>query len=107
MGVRRRLGVHQRHVLVGVLSLEKHLRAPLLHRPHVDAGAPRALDHVNPADQHQWRATNTVFEDIALANAPQNFNLIGAGEPERLIAARPDDAIMGEEGDDRPGTSGA
>ena len=25
---------------------------------------------------------------------------------ERLIAARPDDAIMGEEGDDRPGTSG-
>ena len=25
---------------------------------------------------------------------------------ERLVAARPDDAIMGEEGDDRPGTSG-
>ena len=43
---------------------------------------------VNPADQHQWRTSNTVFEDIALANAPQNFNLIGAGEPERLIAAR-------------------
>ena len=43
---------------------------------------------VNPADQREWRTGNTVFEDIALANAPQNFNLIGAGEPERLIAAR-------------------
>ena len=42
---------------------------------------------VNPADHHDL-GDNRVFEDIALANAPQNFNLIGAGEPERLLAAR-------------------
>jgi predicted permease len=45
------------------------------------------LVRVNPADQREWRAS-AMFEDIALANAPQNFNLIGAGEPERLVAAR-------------------
>jgi putative ABC transport system permease protein len=43
---------------------------------------------VNPADHRALRSGNTVFEDIALANAPQNFNLIGSGEPERLVAAR-------------------
>ena len=43
---------------------------------------------VNPADQRELRSNNSVFEDIALANAPQNFNLIGSGEPERLVAAR-------------------
>ena len=43
---------------------------------------------VNPADQRELRSSNRVFEDIALANAPQNFNLIGSGEPERLVAAR-------------------
>ena len=43
---------------------------------------------VNPADQRELRSSNSVFEDIALANAPQNFNLIGSGEPERLVAAR-------------------
>ena len=42
----------------------------------------------NAADYEEWRRSNTVFEDIALANAPQNFNLIGAGEPERLVAGR-------------------
>jgi putative ABC transport system permease protein len=43
---------------------------------------------VNPADHREWRTSATVFEDIALANAPQNFNLIGSGEPERIVAAR-------------------
>jgi len=42
----------------------------------------------NPADHREWLVTNTVFEDIALANAPQNFNFSGGGEPERLLAAR-------------------
>ena len=43
---------------------------------------------VNPADHRDLRSSNSVFEDIALANAPQNFNLISLGEPERLVAAR-------------------
>jgi hypothetical protein len=43
---------------------------------------------VNPADRRDLRSRNSVFDDIALANAPQNFNLIGSGEPERLVAAR-------------------
>lgn len=43
---------------------------------------------MNPADYRDLRDSNTVFGEIALANAPQNFNLIGSGEPERLAAAR-------------------
>jgi putative ABC transport system permease protein len=43
---------------------------------------------VNPADVGELRRTSSVFEDIGLASAPQNFNLIGAGEPERVVAAR-------------------
>ena len=43
---------------------------------------------INPADQRDLRATSSVFEDVALASVPQNFNLIGSGEPERVIAAR-------------------
>ena len=43
---------------------------------------------LNPADHRDIRGGNGVFEDIALANAPQNFNLIGVGDPERLLAAR-------------------
>jgi putative ABC transport system permease protein len=43
---------------------------------------------VNPADHRDLRSSNSVFEDIALANAPQNFNLIGSGEPERLVSSR-------------------
>ncbi len=46
------------------------------------------LARVNPADQRELRAASSVFEDVALASVPQNFNLIGAGEPERVIAAR-------------------
>ena len=43
---------------------------------------------INPADQRDLQHSNGVFEDVALANAPQNFNLIGGGPPERLVAAR-------------------
>jgi putative ABC transport system permease protein len=49
-------------------------------------GALRA--RVSPADVRDLRSTSSVFEDIALASAPQNFNLIGLGEPERVVAAR-------------------
>ena len=43
---------------------------------------------LNVADYRDLRQSTRVFEEIALANAPQNFNLIGAGEAERLVAAR-------------------
>ena len=42
----------------------------------------------NVADVREWRQSNTVFDDIALANSPQNFNLVGDGEPERVLAGR-------------------
>ena len=45
-------------------------------------------DGVNGADHRDWRAANTVFTDIALVNNLANFNLTGAGEPERLLGAR-------------------
>jgi putative ABC transport system permease protein len=44
--------------------------------------------NVNAADYRDWRADNHVFEDIALVRHVANFNLIGAGEPERLFGAR-------------------
>ena len=43
---------------------------------------------VNPADGRDLGGANAVFDDVALASAPQNFNLIGSGEPERVAAAR-------------------
>jgi putative ABC transport system permease protein len=43
---------------------------------------------LNAADQRALVAGNTVFDDISLATAPQNFNLTGSGEPERVVAAR-------------------
>jgi putative ABC transport system permease protein len=51
---------------------------------------PAAVDRVkvNPADQRDLVRGTGAFEDVALANAPQNFNLIGDGEPERVVAAR-------------------
>ena len=47
---------------------------------------PRAL--VNAADHRDWRAANRTLEDIALVRPVANFNLTGAGEPERLLGAR-------------------
>jgi putative ABC transport system permease protein len=44
--------------------------------------------NVNAADYRDWRTDNHVFEDIALIRHVANFNLIGAGEPERLFGAR-------------------
>ena len=43
---------------------------------------------MNGADHRDWLASNHVFEDIALYRNLANFNLTGAGEPERLLAAR-------------------
>ena len=43
---------------------------------------------VNGADHRDWLASNHVFEDIALYRNLANFNLTGAGEPERLLGAR-------------------
>jgi putative ABC transport system permease protein len=43
---------------------------------------------VNGADHRDWLASNHVFEDIALYRSLANFNLTGAGDPERLLAAR-------------------
>ena len=43
---------------------------------------------VNGADHRDWLASNHVFEDIALLRNVASFNLIGAGDPERLQAAR-------------------
>jgi len=41
----------------------------------------------SPANFIDWRAQNTVFEGMA-AMAPQNFNLTGAGDPERCDGRR-------------------
>src|SRR5215831_3911168 len=42
------------------------------------------IDLVSPADLADWRAQNTVFEDLAATNdAP--YNLTGMGEPESLF----------------------
>jgi putative ABC transport system permease protein len=49
-------------------------------------GSQRA--RVNAADVRDLRDSTAVFEDIALATAPQNFNLVGVDEPERVVAAR-------------------
>jgi putative ABC transport system permease protein len=43
---------------------------------------------LNPADERVLRTSNRTFEDVGLSTAPQNFNLIGSGEAERLVAAR-------------------
>jgi len=48
----------------------------------------RARMSVNGADYRDWLASNHVFEDIALYRNLANFNLTGAGDPERLLAAR-------------------
>lgn len=82
----------ERSALVGELAglaLDVAREAAVLIREHAAAGVSVAatkssdIDIVTAAD----RATETLIR-------------------ERLIARRPDDAILGEEGDDRPGTSG-
>jgi putative ABC transport system permease protein len=54
------------------------------HLPDEAGARPR----VNAADYRDWRDRTSVFEGAALGNAPQNFNLIGSGEPERVLAGR-------------------
>ena len=43
---------------------------------------------VGAADYFDWRQRQRVFEDLALTRPVANFNLTGAGEPERLQGAR-------------------
>jgi putative ABC transport system permease protein len=43
---------------------------------------------VNAADAAAWRTSNRVFDGIALVRNVANFNLTGAGTPERLLGAR-------------------
>ncbi|PYQ01145.1 MAG: ABC transporter permease [Acidobacteria bacterium] len=47
---------------------------------------PRAL--VAAADAREWQRGSRVFEDTALVRPIANFNLVGEGEPERLLGAR-------------------
>ena len=49
-------------------------------------GLPRAYE--GAANIHDIRAGNHVFEDVAILRPIANFNLIGAGEPERLNGSR-------------------
>src|SRR5689334_2762748 len=42
---------------------------------------------VGLANVFDWRARNHVFENIAAVRMVRNFNLVGDGEPERLLAA--------------------
>jgi putative ABC transport system permease protein len=50
------------------------------------SGFPKA--NTGAADYFDWRRRNDVFEDMALTRAVANFNLTGAGEPERLRGGR-------------------
>ena len=43
---------------------------------------------VGVADHRDWVAQNRVFDEIALVRSVANFDLTGAGEPERLFGAR-------------------
>src|SRR5262245_25612052 len=45
------------------------------------------IDLVSPADLADWRAQNTVFEDLA-ATTDAQYNMTGMGEPELLIGYR-------------------
>jgi putative ABC transport system permease protein len=53
--------------------------APRLGLTRAFAGAANARD---------WRQQNTVFDDVALVRTIANFNLVGEGEPMRLLGAR-------------------
>jgi putative ABC transport system permease protein len=75
------LPFHEPDRLVNISSLSSRL----------DQGGgvmPRARLGANAADHRDWQQANHVFEDIALFRDIGNFNLIGNGEPERLLAAR-------------------
>jgi predicted permease len=49
-------------------------------------GLPRA--QVAAADFREWRNESGSFEELGLVRPVANFNLTGAGEPERLLGAR-------------------
>jgi predicted permease len=54
--------------------------------------APRELGfhsaYAGAADYFDWRKQQQVFEDMGLTRPIANYNLTGAGEPERLLGAR-------------------
>ena len=51
-----------------------------------ERGVPRG--HVAMANVYDWKARNHVFTDVAVLRPIANFNLTGAGEPERLNGSR-------------------
>jgi putative ABC transport system permease protein len=51
-------------------------------------GLARNPGPVCAADYREWRRANDVFEDIALVRPVASFNLVGWGDPERLVGAR-------------------
>src|SRR4029450_13493242 len=73
-------------VVLRPLPYPEPTRLVSLFAPLPQLGIQRA--NVNAADYRDWRTDNHVFDDIALIRHVANFNLIGAGEPERLFGAR-------------------
>ncbi|MBI4471769.1 MAG: ABC transporter permease, partial [Acidobacteria bacterium] len=43
---------------------------------------------VGVANYLDWRAQNTVFEEVGITKLVQNFNITGDGEPERVLGGR-------------------
>lgn len=73
-------------VLLRDLPYEQPDRLVSLGAKFPRAGFPKA--NAGAADYFDWRKRQRVFEDIALTRIVGNYNLAGAGEPERLQGAR-------------------
>src|SRR5262245_49151130 len=73
-------------VLLRRLPYPEPSRLVALWSSSVDQSMPRY--NVSPANWRDWRSQLTSFDDIALTRPIANFNLTGAGEPERLQGAR-------------------
>jgi putative ABC transport system permease protein len=54
----------------------------------VTVGHSRTFTAVGIANYLDWRAQNTVFDEIAITKLTQNFNITGDGEPERVLGGR-------------------
>jgi predicted permease len=70
-------------VLLKPLPFFEPERLVMLWEDQSALGFPR--DEVAPANFADWRAQQSVFEDMATLNW-KNFNLTGDGEPERILA---------------------
>src|SRR5262245_3130839 len=86
-GHRREHGDLQRRQSCAALSPAVQGRRPAGDGLGIESAARRSIDLVSPADLVDWRAQNTVFEDLA-ATSDAQFNLTGMGEPELLIGYR-------------------